>query len=131
MTTTTTGTDTGSTGINLDDYVIMREARPPKRTGELLKLAARLIGELPAPRTATVYAASQEISLGFDGTRDGLNAMAAWARHYQGQLTGEHVVLEDGTDAVRCDLSFDRDGMHISAYAYVKAATGQTGEPAR
>ena len=45
---------TDLTGTDLARFVVMRQSRPPKRTGELLKLAARLIGTLPAPRTVTV-----------------------------------------------------------------------------
>ncbi len=48
------------TGIDLSRFVVMQQPRPAKRTGELLKLAARLIGTLPSPRTVTVYATAQE-----------------------------------------------------------------------
>jgi hypothetical protein len=111
---------TNLTGIDLSPYVVMRQPSQPKRAGELLKLAARLIGELPAPRTVTVYADS--IDLGFDGTAAGVTAMSAWASHYETQLTGEHMVMDDGTPAVRCELAFTRDGVTVEAYAYVKAA---------
>jgi hypothetical protein len=108
--------------IDLGQYVIMRQARQTRRVGELLKLAARLIGELPAPRNVSVSAGLQEISLGFDGTPAGVMAMAAWASHYHAPLTGEHTVIGDGTPAVRCTLSFTRDGVTVDAYAYVTAA---------
>ncbi len=114
-----TGTD--SAGIDLGTYVTMQNACQPKRMGELLKLAARLIGDLPAPRHITVSANLQEISLGFEGTPAGVEAMAAWASHYHVQLTGEHTVMSDGTPAVRCALSFERDGAQVEAYAYVIA----------
>ncbi len=113
---------TDLTGIDLSPYVVMRQARQPRRTGELLKLAARLIGDLPAPRRVSVYAASQEIELGFDGTAAGVTSMAAWASHYETQLTGEQIVMSDGTPAVHCTLSFTRDSVSIEAYAYVKSA---------
>lgn len=110
------------TGIDLSDYVIMRHPSQPKRVGELLKLAARLIGELPAPRTVTVYAVSEDIDLGFDGTAAGVTAMSAWASHYETQLTGEDMVMPDGTPAVRCTLAFTRDGVTVEGYAYVTSA---------
>jgi hypothetical protein len=114
--------DNDLTGIDLSQYVVMRQARQPKRVGELLKLAARLVGELPAPNLVTVSATCGDIDLGFDGSAAGVTAMAAWASHYETQLTGEHIVMSDGTPAVHCTLSFTRDGTHIEAYAYVKSA---------
>lgn len=117
----TTPASTDPAGIDLGQYVIMREIRPPKRTGELLKLAARLIGELPAPGHVSVSAISQEIALGFDGTAAGIEAMAAWASHFHAQLTGERTVMGDGTPAVACNLSFEHDYASVRAYAYVKA----------
>lgn len=114
---------TDSAGTDLGKYVTMRETRQPKRTGELLKLAARLIGELPAPGHVSVSTISQEIAaLGFEGTSAGVAAMAAWASHYHAQLTGERTVMGDGTPAVRCELSFEHDHASVRAYAYVKAA---------
>ena len=110
---------TDLTGIDLSRFVVMQHPRPAKRTGELLKLAARLIGTLPAPRTVTVYATAQEISLGFDGTAAGVTALVAWASDYHAQLTGEMTDL-DGEPAVRCGLTFTRDGITVDAYAYVR-----------
>ena len=107
------------TGTDLARFVVMHQSRPPKRTGELLKLAARLIGTLPPPRTVTVYTTTQEISLGFDGTAAGVTALVAWASDYEAQLTGEMTDL-DGAPAVRCGLTFTRDGITVDAYAYVK-----------
>ena len=113
---------TDQAGIDLGQYVIMRQERQPKRIGELLKLAARLIGELPAPGHVTVSVISEDIDLGFDGTAAGVTAMSAWASHYEAQLTGENTVMTDGTPAVRCTLSFTRDDVTVKAYAYVKSA---------
>ncbi len=113
------------TTIQVPDYVLMVKPEPAKTAGELAQVASDLLADMPQPNTLTIYRYSQTISLGFGRDSQAVEAMAKFGARAGEPITGEQTTL-DGQPAIRCELEFSHRGVHVEAYAYVKANPATT-----
>jgi hypothetical protein len=108
------------TTITLPDCVFMVEPTARKTAAELAQLAAELLAGMPQPRCLSIYPYAQQISLGFGGDTEAVEAMAQYGARAGEPITGEKTTYQD-KPAVRCGLEFTYSGARVEAYAYVKA----------
>jgi hypothetical protein len=110
------------TAITIPDSVLIQEPEQPKRLGELLTLAVKLLADLPAPRYVYVSRSCQEITLGFGSKPEDLEALTRWGSRYGGPIIGTHMTDSDGRDMVRCSLALPSPGgVTVEATAYIRA----------